>query len=125
MSHRQVTAEFPPDPGAVSAARRFVSRSTGLEGDDVSRAHGIISELVGNAVVHGGTDLTVTIDQLRDRVRLEVRDEGPGKPQVRESGDSVIGGWGLLLVEDLADRWGVDYLRDAKVVWAEFKSNPG
>lgn len=54
-------------------------------------------------------------------LRLEVSDAGGGRPVVRVPGELETGGRGLLLVEVLAYRWGVDE-RSAgigKTVWAE------
>jgi anti-sigma regulatory factor (Ser/Thr protein kinase) len=69
----------------------------------------LVSELVTNAVVHGAPgeaepiDLEVTTD---GPVRVDVVDRGAGfAPGPRRS--DPLGGWGLVLVERLADRWGV------------------
>ena len=44
-----------------------------------------------------------------DRVRIEVRDDGIGfRPRSRTADQDVRGGWGLHLVEQLADEWGVE-----------------
>ncbi len=59
--------------------------------------------------------------RARDVVRVEVIDEGRGfRPSVREPRADAEGGWGLYLVDQLADRWGVR--DDGRVVWAELES---
>ncbi|MFJ2152771.1 ATP-binding protein [Streptomyces microflavus] len=86
----------------------------------------VLSELVTNALrvaVPGDRMIGVRI-VCRERgasLRLEVSDAGGGRPVVRAPGELDSGGRGLLLVEALAYRWGVDE-RSAgigKTVWAE------
>ncbi|MGN5630429.1 ATP-binding protein [Streptomyces sp. AC154] len=86
----------------------------------------VLSELVTNAVrvpVPGDRLVGVRIE-CRGRgafLRLEVSDAGEGRPEVRQPGELDKGGRGLLLVEALAHRWGVDERRAGigKTVWAE------
>lgn len=86
----------------------------------------ILSELVTNAVrvpVPGDRMVGVRIE-CRGRgelLRLEVSDAGSGRPEVQRLGELDKGGRGLLLVEALAHRWGVDERRAGigKTVWAE------
>ncbi len=86
----------------------------------------VLSELVTNAVrvpVPGDRMVGVRIE-CRGRgelLRLEVSDAGAGWPEVRQPGELDKGGRGLLLVEALAHRWGVDERRAdiGKTVWAE------
>ncbi|MFI7364811.1 ATP-binding protein [Streptomyces sp. NPDC050149] len=86
----------------------------------------VLSELVTNAVrVPAPSDRLVGVRiEFRGRgelLRLEVSDAGAGRPEVQRLGELDKGGRGLLLVESLAHRWGVDE-RPAgigKTVWAE------
>ncbi|MGW2655795.1 ATP-binding protein [Streptomyces sp. NPDC001478] len=86
----------------------------------------VLSELVTNAVrvrVPGDRMVGVRIE-CRGRgelLRLEVSDAGAGRPEVQQPGELDKGGRGLLLVEALAHRWGVDERRAGigKTVWAE------
>jgi anti-sigma regulatory factor (Ser/Thr protein kinase) len=52
-------------------------------------------------------------------VRFAVRDDGSGfdVPQSHRRGDPQIGGWGLYLVDAIADRWGVEH--EPTTVWLE------
>lgn len=85
-----------------------------------------LSELVTNAVrmpVPGDRLVGVRIE-CRGRgelLRLEVSDAGAGRPEVQRPGELDKDGRGLLLVETLAHRWGVDERRAGigKTVWAE------
>jgi anti-sigma regulatory factor (Ser/Thr protein kinase) len=83
----------------------------------------LVSELVTNAVKHGGSgpDRTVQVklDCSPEGVRVEVSDEGPGfEPRRGRRIDPMEDGIGLALVDQLADRWGVHVERGARV-WFE------
>jgi two-component sensor histidine kinase len=89
----------------------------------------VVAELSSNAVLHGrvpGRDfeLRLTYDRTAGLVRVEVSDTHPGHPEfpgpaARPSVDAD-GGRGLLLVEAVADRWGVaGRTGPGKTVWAE------
>jgi anti-sigma regulatory factor (Ser/Thr protein kinase) len=70
----------------------------------------LVSELITNSVKYGGDgDLRLQIDATTPRrLRVEVVDQGAGfTPTVRDRPLTTAGGWGLHLVESLADRWGV------------------
>ncbi|SMF02676.1 SpoIIE family protein phosphatase [Streptomyces sp. Amel2xC10] len=91
----------------------------------------VVSELVTNAVVHAGTDITLLcrLDEEPDgcAVVVEVSDRHPSRPP-RDGGPNDGGpgasyeipefGRGLRLVAALADAWGVTYRRGSKTVWA-------
>jgi anti-sigma regulatory factor (Ser/Thr protein kinase) len=84
----------------------------------------LVSELVTNAVLHGGTGsecaVRVRLEARADHVRVEVSDQGPGfEPGTAGyRHDPLAGGFGLTLVDELADRWGVDAEQGA-CVWFE------
>ena len=82
----------------------------------------MVSELVTNSVKHAGLRdqeiVTVTMQSSWDRMRVEVADGGLGfEPDLPQPGDTS--GWGLFLVERMADRWGVDHLARGVRVWFE------
>jgi anti-sigma regulatory factor (Ser/Thr protein kinase) len=83
----------------------------------------LVGELVTNAVRHAhiGMPETIklTVDVRPDVVRVEVRDPGAGfEPPIDRPSLDLASGWGLYLVERLADRWGVD-ATDRTCVWFE------
>ncbi|MEU9093943.1 ATP-binding protein [Streptomyces sp. NPDC048428] len=110
---------------SVGAAREFVREALADWGFGEVRADDVllcVSELATNALVHAvppGRGYRVML-WLRDegQVRVEVHDSGDGEPGVREpDGES---GRGLVIVDALADRWGVGERVPGKVVWCEF-----
>jgi anti-sigma regulatory factor (Ser/Thr protein kinase) len=86
----------------------------------------IVAELAANAVLHGRVPgrsfrlaLAVTVQGV---LRIEVTDPSGDVLPVRESAaaEPAESGYGLLLVEELADRWGVRRGPvPCKTVWAE------
>ena len=73
----------------------------------------LISELVTNAVRHADLDagdvIYLVIDVADQMLRVEVHDPGGGfVPSTPSPDPARPSGWGLYLVAELADRWGVD-----------------
>jgi anti-sigma regulatory factor (Ser/Thr protein kinase) len=121
-----IALELPAEPHSAKVARDVVAGLDGHLGDVFGDVVLVISELVTNSVRHAGLDagepvqLSVGLDD--DTVRVAVRDPGPGfKPPSAPSDPAHIGGWGLVLVDQLAQRWGVDHDGEANVVWCELK----
>nr|WP_324785377.1 ATP-binding protein [Streptomyces sp. H51] len=94
----------------------------------------VVAELASNAVLHGrvpGRDfeLRLRCDRASGVVRVEVADTHPtpAKPPLPGAGpEDADGGRGLLLVEAVAQRWGVDARRrPGKTVWAECAASVG
>jgi anti-sigma regulatory factor (Ser/Thr protein kinase) len=87
----------------------------------------LVSELVTNSVQHasvGAEDsIMLSVRISDDVVRVEVRDSGPGfeRPKVELQPERDTG-WGLFLVEQIADSWGVDSAERA--VWFEISRSP-
>jgi signal transduction histidine kinase len=80
----------------------------------------LISELVTNALRHGDHTEPVELHaSWNSTVRVEVIDHGEGfTPLPRQGPLDEPGGYGLLLVGSLADRWGVEN-QDCTTVWFE------
>ena len=83
----------------------------------------LTSELTANAVDLGAGEVVVTVRCIDDRLRVEVRDFGYGLPQVLHPEPiDQGGGRGLMIVDQLADDWGVDQFLPGKIVWFEMAS---
>lgn len=105
-------------PEASGVARRIVAKSLGRSHPLLPQAELIVSELVTNAVRHTRSGLAdgqvgVTVEQDgHGRVRIEVIDNGPkpggpSMPTVLPCELLREHGYGLLLVADAAQEWGV------------------
>jgi anti-sigma regulatory factor (Ser/Thr protein kinase) len=83
----------------------------------------LITELVTNSVRHAGVDsgdtLTLAISISPETLRAEVHDGGETFEPVAEPPPQPAGqGWGLVMVDRIADRWGVEG-DVGKYVWFE------
>ncbi len=117
----QIAATFPPQTSSAAAARDFVGSACvdwHLEplAEDLAL---VVTELVANAIRHAGTDIAVLLVRLEGGVRLEVHD-GSTRP-LRPRSATVLdeGGRGLLLVDALSSRFGVEGEPKGKRVWVE------
>lgn len=84
----------------------------------------IVAELAANASTHGrvrGRDFRLTLYVIADTLRIEVTDtRGDRLPVLGRPDADSPSGRGLLLVDALADRWGViPEPCPRKTVWAE------
>jgi anti-sigma regulatory factor (Ser/Thr protein kinase) len=82
----------------------------------------VVSELVTNSVRHSGGQpgdpIMLRLRAEEEGARVEVVDEGRGfRPYVHRPPTDAESGWGLFLVEQLANRWGIS--DGGRVVWAE------
>jgi anti-sigma regulatory factor (Ser/Thr protein kinase) len=121
----EVSAEVVPRPGAAAQARRALEGLGDLlPPDKLEDVRLLVSELVTNSVVHAGLAsdeaITVTVTVQGRLARGEVRDRGPGfePPQEPAPKPDLAGGWGLYIVNSVADRWGVANT-GSKCVWFE------
>jgi anti-sigma regulatory factor (Ser/Thr protein kinase) len=111
-------------PFAARTGRRWVMdalRGAGrLPARDAELVELLAGELLANAVIHGPDGGTIRVWATHDgsAVRVAVRDEGAGRPQVRHPDPTALGGRGVGLVDMLATRWGIeDDGHDGKTVW--------
>ena len=114
--------ELPPDHTAAAKARRFVSHTLqdwGLKGAPVADAELMVSELVTNVVLHLRECATVTVERSDGHVRVAVADPSTTLPALRAYEPEAVTGRGLLLVDRIADRWGVEQSGRGKTVWFE------
>jgi signal transduction histidine kinase len=122
--HDPVQIVLPAAPVSCRLGREFVLSVIG--GAEDARVALVVTELVANAVVHGHSQPRLRVGWDGHMVRLEVEDDGPGRPTVQDLDPTTTSGRGLALVDRIADRWGVtesgsdpsDPAAHAKVVWA-------
>ena len=117
---------FRPDVAAATGARRALDEWLLDVDDDLKdRSYLAMSEVVTNSVTHARLRPAQLIDvQVALSVgllRIDVFDEGAGFQPLapRRPSEPGAGGWGLWLVDQLTDRWGVDCSHSTRV-WLEF-----
>ncbi|MER6674136.1 SpoIIE family protein phosphatase [Streptomyces sp. NPDC000983] len=116
----------PGDPDALSQARHMIRAAVRAwsSGDSADEIELVADELITNALMHTEGSAIVTLRVLtgsEPRLRVEVEDSSSALPRRREAGDEGVSGRGLLLVELLADEWGVEARGGGKCVWCEFR----
>lgn len=118
---------LPGTPESAGAARSIARQLLGEGHPAVETVQLVVSELVTNAIVHsksgapGGT-VTVALCPGPGGVLVQVRDDGgPSEPRLTgvaaEGGNGAEHGYGLLLVDALADRWGTISSPDGRITW--------
>lgn len=121
----QLVLELPRTSQAPGIARRWLAESFADELDDLAHENAklLLSELVTNAVVHGRGRVQIRARLDRDRLVVDVIDEGPAfTPPARERDPGVAGGRGLWIVDAQASRWGIR--EGAADVWFELPRHP-
>ena len=112
------------EPDSAAEARRALGElSDHLSPRRLEDARLLVSELVTNAIRHAGLgdhDVIRLVVLTGDRaLRIEVCDPGRGFEMAEPEPDPARpSGWGLYLVRELSDRWGVER-NDETLVWFE------
>ncbi|WP_030211898.1 ATP-binding protein [Streptomyces bikiniensis] len=111
-------ADLTAVPEVRHALRELLRKWGGPGASDVAEL--LTSELVTNALVHTDHGAVVTATVVPEQLRVEVRDFVPGldAPHALPDDDRT-NGRGLVLVQALADSWGVEDQGVGKVVWFE------
>jgi integral membrane sensor domain MASE1/anti-sigma regulatory factor (Ser/Thr protein kinase) len=110
---KEVVVRLPGEPDAIPTARRAIGElEPGLEHAVFANLRLLVSELVTNSIRHAHAPASASLELratvFRDHVRVEVGDRGHGfDPSELVPGRDTASGWGLYLVDQLADRWGV------------------
>lgn len=87
----------------------------------------LVSELVTNAVRHARhtSVIGLKLKTTETWLRIEIVDADPRWPQLRTPTGFDESGFGFVLVESLAGKWGVHEVAAGKAVWAELDTRPG
>ncbi len=121
---REVVVAGEADVAAVRVAVREVMAD--CPPDLVHSAELVATELVTNALLHGGGTATASVALTDTGARLEVADASPQAPLLGAGSADGMTGRGLAVVARLAARWGAEPGADGKVVWAELEpAEPG
>ncbi|MFF8095563.1 SpoIIE family protein phosphatase [Streptomyces sp. NPDC016675] len=83
----------------------------------------LLSEMLTNVLVHTDADALLVAEVTgapgERRIRVEVTDSGDDLPHKRRPGEMASSGRGLMLIELLADEWGVAPRGEGKSIWYE------
>jgi serine/threonine-protein kinase RsbW len=109
----QPELRLPSDVTAPAFARRAVNDILSSVPASVRAQLSLVaSELVTNVLRHctaTDPDATLTVAVAPDRITLTVTDAGAGfDPAERPSSDDPSGGWGLVVLDAIADRWWIE-----------------
>ena len=120
VTHQALTSGL----DAMGQARRHVrdQLAVALSASQLTAVELMTSELVSNAVKHAdlmeGDLIGLDIYVEPQTVRVSVVDAGPGFDLDGSTFGGKIGGWGLVVVDRIADRWGI-HATHPHSVWFE------
>lgn len=112
---------LPPLPPSVPEARGFAREALlalGLPHTEEAVSL-LVSELITNAVLHAGTPVRLLVFRYDGVLRVEVSDDDPTLPRLVDPDPMRPGGRGIMLVDALSQRWGVDADERGKTIWFE------
>jgi anti-sigma regulatory factor (Ser/Thr protein kinase) len=115
--------EFPPSAAVIRTARdAAVVLAPELSEQMLDDVRLLVSELVTNSVRHAGLSTSdwvrVKVSVGAGHVRAEVSDPGSGFEKPSTGSALSDSGWGMYLVDQIADRWGVERNAETRV-WFE------
>ncbi len=119
------------EPHRIAEARRQVREvlHDWADPDQVDSAVLMVSEMVTNVLLHTDGDALLVAEISGERgarrVRVDVSDSSDELPHRRSPGELASSGRGLVLLELLAGRWGVDPRGDGKSTWFELYEDVG
>jgi anti-sigma regulatory factor (Ser/Thr protein kinase) len=120
----ELTLELPAAAESAAAAREALAPlAERMSEGELETVRLLVTELITNSVRHGRPGelpVKVRVELTSEMLRVEVKDNGSGfePPTQRTKSVESQSGWGLYLVERLAQRWGVDG-GDGTMVWFE------
>ena len=118
--HRLLGRSFKADRQAPGAARHALGSLNGsLDRELGENLRLLVSELVTNSLRHtGSTEIRLEVWRSDDVVRVTVSDRGAGFDLTGPPTPGDASGWGLFMVDRIADRWGVETDGETRV-WFE------
>jgi two-component sensor histidine kinase len=120
---REALVHLAPDVASLGEGRRFVARTLRDWDVDEARIEPVMlvaNELVANAIVHAQSAPVLSLAETGSDLMLRVSDDSSTPPVAQAPGPGEFAGRGLMLVEALADRWGIDTRGSGKSVWVAF-----
>jgi anti-sigma regulatory factor (Ser/Thr protein kinase) len=129
MSTLTAKVDLLPVSRSVPAARHVAAAvlagwGTPHDSDDVAL---LVTELVTNVIDHVGGEAALTLELACSDgwLRIAVADGSSIRPVVQELSSERPRGRGLLMVQAIADRWGVEDHQGGKRIWFELSTAEG
>ncbi|MFD6800268.1 SpoIIE family protein phosphatase [Streptomyces cyaneofuscatus] len=122
---RSVLTIAQAEPERISMGRQLVREllHDWKDPEQVDSAVLMVSEMATNVLVHTDGDALMAAEVSGERgerrLRVEVADASDELPHKRRPGEMASSGRGLVLMEMLADAWGVDPRGEGKSIWFE------
>ncbi|MFH8374997.1 SpoIIE family protein phosphatase [Streptomyces cyaneofuscatus] len=122
---RSVLTIAQAEPERISVGRQLVREllHDWKDPEQVDSAVLMVSEMATNVLVHTDGDALMAAEVSGERgerrLRVEVADASDELPHKRRPGEMASSGRGLVLMEMLADAWGVDPRGEGKSIWFE------
>ncbi|MFD7080819.1 SpoIIE family protein phosphatase [Streptomyces sp. NPDC059918] len=119
------------EPERIAGARRQIREllHDWADAEQVDSAVLMVSEMVTNVLTHTDGDALLVAEAVGEpgtrRLRIEVADASDELPHKRHPGEMASSGRGVLLMEMLADTWGVDPRGEGKSIWFEMYEQTG
>ncbi|MDI3402878.1 ATP-binding SpoIIE family protein phosphatase [Streptomyces cavernicola] len=113
------------EPERIAGARQQLREllHDWAEPEQVDSAVLMVSEMITNVLVHTDGDALLLVEAQGEvgerRLRVEVADSSDELPHKRHPGELASSGRGLVLMELLADAWGVTPRGEGKSIWFE------
>ena len=128
----KIARTFFSDAEAVPEAKQALKELEGRIPDtQLETVQTLVIALVTNSVRHAALgpqdEISLRVKVSSKILRAEVCDPGPDFDvpfKKKQPGIEETSGWGLYLVEELAERWGVERRGDEKCVWFELETGP-
>ncbi|MEV1047068.1 SpoIIE family protein phosphatase [Streptomyces sp. NPDC049916] len=122
---RSVLTIAQAEPERISVGRQLVREllHDWNDPEQIDSAVLMVSEMATNVLVHTDGDALMVAEvggeRGERRLRVEVADASDELPHKRRPGEMASSGRGLVLMEMLADAWGVDPRGEGKSIWFE------
>ena len=130
-ANRTIQLRLAPSSLAPATARGALARlGETVEAETLESTALLVSELVTNAVRHAGLRdgdwIELWVNASPERVSVRVTDPGHGiaRPPSLPRPER-LSGWGLFLVGEIADRWGIERTEDTRVWFEIDRTNRG
>ncbi|MFJ8311789.1 MULTISPECIES: SpoIIE family protein phosphatase [unclassified Streptomyces] len=113
------------EPERIAGARKQLREllHDWADEEQIDSAVLMVSEMITNVLVHTDGDALLVAEARGPlgtrRLRVEVADASDELPHRRRPGEMASSGRGLVLMQMLADAWGVDPRGDGKSIWFE------